>query len=214
MKKENSIQEIKNTLSKLLRLSKEVKCGTLILTDGTNVSISSEELEIGAEVYMLDDLGNQTPCNDGDYVLQDGRTFTVVEGKISEIKGITEDKPEDGDTTTAVAETLTADLPEAEAETEDGAGVDGDLMKRVADLETKLADVLDLISKMGAGQNEMNEQLMSKIKKFGSEAGDEPVKMGKKGYTEYSSENSTKKQKDENFRELKELMAQKRKMSN
>jgi hypothetical protein len=214
MKKENSIQEIKNTLSKLLRLSKEVKCGTLILTDGTNVSISSEELEIGAEVYMLDDLGNQTPCNDGDYVLQDGRTFTVVSGKISEIKGITEDKPEDGDTTTTVAETLTADLPEAEAEIEDGAGVDGDLMKRVADLETKLSDVLDLISKLSNGQNEMNEQLMARIKKFGSEAGDEPVKMGKKGYTEYSSENSTKKQKDDNFRELKELMAQKRKMSN
>lgn len=211
MKKENSIQEIKNTLSKLLKLSKEVKCGTLVLSDGTNVSISSEDLEIGAEVYMLDDLGNQTPCNDGEYVLQDGRTFTCVSGKISDIKGVTEDKPESGDVTTTVAETMSTDtLPETEVEVE-APEANGDLSKRIDDLEAKLSEILDLINKMGDGQNQLNEQMMSSIKKIGSEAGDEPVKMGRKGYQEYS--NTKTKIKDEAFSELKEIMAQRRKMS-
>ena len=219
MKKENAIKQIRENLKRLLKFADE-KFGTLVLSDGTNVSISSQELEIGAEVFMLDDLGNQTPCDNGDYVLQDGRTFTVTDGKISDIKQTEagEEKPESGDTTTEKPETMASEgLPEGhevekeeeveevEEEMDDRIGI------RVDALEKSVAEILNILSKMGDSQNELNEQMMASIKKFGAEPGDEPVKSVKKGYSEYGSKKDAKK--EEAFNELKDLMKKRRKMS-
>lgn len=219
MKREDAIKQIKLNLKKLLRFADE-KFGTLILSDGTNISISSSDLEIGAEVFMLDDLGNQTPCENGDYVLQDGRTFTVTDGKISDIKSTdpSAEKPESGDTTTTKPETMGTDgLPEGhtgdqseEDKPEKDAQVDGDLASRVESLEKQIAEILNILSKMGDSQNELNEQMMSQIKKFGAEPGDEPVKFGKKGNQPYQP----KKTNDYAFDEFKEIMKNRRKMSN
>ena len=43
------------------------------------------ELAVGTEVFVADAEGNQTPAEDGDYVLEDGRTIKVADGKVSEI---------------------------------------------------------------------------------------------------------------------------------
>lgn len=43
------------------------------------------ELAVGTEVFVVDAEGNQIPAEDGDYVLEDGRTIKVAEGKVAEI---------------------------------------------------------------------------------------------------------------------------------
>ena len=53
-------------------------------TDGGALSYEGE-LEVGTEVFVTDDEGNQTPAEDGDYKTTDGKTIKVVDGKVSEI---------------------------------------------------------------------------------------------------------------------------------
>lgn len=43
------------------------------------------ELAEGTEVFVVDAEGNQIPAEDGDYILEDGRTIKVAEGKVAEI---------------------------------------------------------------------------------------------------------------------------------
>jgi hypothetical protein len=65
--------------------------------------------EVGESVYSFDDEGNQISVEDGDYVLDDGTTIVVVDGKVSEIRD-----PEKGDT----------EQPTEEAPAEEGEGGD------------------------------------------------------------------------------------------
>ena len=60
-------------------------------TDGGALSYEGE-LEVGTEVFVTDDEGNQTPAPDGDYKTEDGKTIKVAEGKVTEI---VEDSAED-----------------------------------------------------------------------------------------------------------------------
>lgn len=53
------------------------------------------DLAVGTEVFVADAEGNQTPAADGDYVLEDGRTIKVADGKVSEI---VEAAPTEGET--------------------------------------------------------------------------------------------------------------------
>ena len=43
------------------------------------------ELTEGTEVFVVDAEGNQIPAEEGDYILEDGKTIKVAEGKIAEI---------------------------------------------------------------------------------------------------------------------------------
>ena len=54
------------------------------------------ELEVGTEVFVADEEGNQTPAPDGDYVTEDGKTIKVAEGKVTEIVEV-EPAAEEGD---------------------------------------------------------------------------------------------------------------------
>ena len=53
-------------------------------TDGGALSYEGE-LEVGTEVFVTDDEGNQTPAADGDYKTTDGKTIKVADGKVTEI---------------------------------------------------------------------------------------------------------------------------------
>ena len=53
-------------------------------TDGGALSYEGE-LEVGTEVFVTDDEGNQTPAPDGDYKTTDGKTIKVADGKVTEI---------------------------------------------------------------------------------------------------------------------------------
>lgn len=55
-----------------------------VTTDKGDLSYEGE-LAVGTEVYVVDADGNQTPAEDGDYVLEDGKTLKIADGKVSEI---------------------------------------------------------------------------------------------------------------------------------
>lgn len=45
-----------------------------------------EDLKEGDEVYFIDEEGNRTPAPDGQYKTDDGKTITVVDGKVASIE--------------------------------------------------------------------------------------------------------------------------------
>lgn len=230
MDKQKLFSETNEILKRLLRFTEEKKFNNFTLTDGTNITISSPDLEIGAEVYMIDELGNQTPLDNGDYVLQDGRTFTVADNCITDIKspeGDGTDVESKGDTTTDAVEAEKQEmdangLPEGhdkkEEEVKEGEEVvedaDKDMSKRLEDLEKAVAEIMNLLNKMGDTQNDVNEQMMSKIESFGSEPGDKPVRTQKRGYETYDKDVARSKKKVENSLEMIQMMKQIQKSRN
>ena len=193
----------------------------MTLTDGTNITISTADLEIGAEVYMIDDQGNQTPLDNGDYVLQDGRTFTVEDNSITAIEGSEGDSEGDvetGDSETDSVETAKQKMdanglpeghgPAAAGEAADDAAADADLSTRVSDLEKQLAEVLNILNKMGDSQNDLNQQMMSKISEVADEPGGNPIKKVKKGYESYNKEVVASRVKQDKSMEVIQLMKQ------
>lgn len=55
-----------------------------VATDGGDLSYEGT-LEVGTEVFVTDEEGNQTPAPDGDYKTEDGKTIKVADGKVTEI---------------------------------------------------------------------------------------------------------------------------------
>jgi hypothetical protein len=218
MNRNQAIKEIRSNLKKLLSFTSDEKVfNNMTLTDGTVITISTADLEIGAEVYMLDDQGNQTPLDNGDYVLQDGRTFSVEDNQITVIEGPESDGTdvETGDGETDSVETSKQEmdangLPEGQGEAASGGDVDpqADLAQRVADLEKTIAEVLNILNKMGDSQNDLNQQMMSKISEVAGEPGDKPVKSIKRGYEVYNKDKATSKRKVDNSVEMIEFMKQ------
>ena len=82
------------------------------------------ELAVGTEVFVADAEGNQTPAEDGDYVLEDGKTIKVAEGKVAEIveaEPAEEETPEEAEDVAAIKaenESLKAELAELKAQIE------------------------------------------------------------------------------------------------
>lgn len=211
MDKENIINEIKENLKKLFSFTQ--KFNNYTLTDGTNITSPAEELEIGVEVFGLDENGNQTPLNDGEFVLQDGRTITLKENKIVDIKGEVE-QPEEEVSVTEEEQSMADSLPEVEVESpEVEVEVGSDMVKRVEALEKNIEEILSILSKMGEHQMKVNEDFDSKIEKFGAEPGGEAIKANKKGYVPYEKDKVANQEKIESFNELKELMNKMRKNS-
>lgn len=223
MNRYDKIREIKNTLKHLLKFEDQA-FNNFTLEDGvTNITTSAKDIIIGAEVYMIDEQGNQTPLDNGDYVLQDGRCFTIADNLVTDIKGPESDGTdvETGDNETDAVETSKQELdanglpdghdPSTEQTDvpKEGEEVAGDLGQRVEDLEKQLAEVLNILNKLGDGHNDLNEQMMSakrQLRQFGAEPGDQPVKSGKRGYEVYNKDVSYSKKKSENTSELLQFM--------
>jgi hypothetical protein len=84
MNRANTILEIKESLKKLFSTS-EVKFAEIELMDGTKIVCDSDKLDVGVNVFGLDDQGNQIALDNGDLVLADGRTLTIENGAIKAI---------------------------------------------------------------------------------------------------------------------------------
>lgn len=78
---------MKNILKKIfLGFSKDAasqKFAEASLEDGTKLMTESEDFYIGAEVYVVTEDGNIL-APDGEYATSDGKSFTLVEGKVTE----------------------------------------------------------------------------------------------------------------------------------
>jgi uncharacterized protein YukE len=207
MEKNQAINNIKETLKKLLQFSKEVtKFGTLELTDGTKVTTTSSDLQVGDEIYQLDDMGNQSPLSDGDYVLTDGRTFTVSGNSIESI-GDGEDESDDSTETPTDLENkkMDSNLPDGHDDSvaqSKGEDVPSEVMSRLDDLEKSIEDIKSLLDKITSVQNDVNSQMMSKLERFGKEPGDKAIKSVKKESFSYDKKNP----KEINFENIKSFV--------
>lgn len=232
MDRNKAIENFKDSLKKLMSFTKQ-KFNNFKLTDGTQITTSADDIAVGVELYQIDDLGNQTPLDNGDYVLEDGRTFTIKDNKIVEIAEAAMDGTDvetGGDETDAVEtskQKMDSGLPEGhdKANVKDAPEADtqkaGDVSDRVENLEKQVAEILNLLGQMGPAQNEANEQMMTKINKFesnlkliSSEPGDEPIKTQKKGYEVYSKKNIKAKDSDEALERLRKITKEMRDNSN
>ena len=114
-----------------------------VSTDKGNLIYNTETLEVGAEVFVEDENGENVPAADGEYVLEDGRTVVVAEGKVTEIKE-KEEAPAEPETKPA-EEQMVDETTETPAEPEmtpaENEKVTA-LEERVATLEAQLADVI------------------------------------------------------------------------
>lgn len=201
------INKIKENLKQLFST---YKFSDFVLSDGTKITTQGNELSIGADLYALDEKGNQTPLDDGDYVLNDGRTITLVDNQITDISGeiSTEDETPVSDANTANVETKMSDgLAETPSD-------EGDLVSRVADLESQLEEICNLIKQLSEGQNNKNEQMMSKISLISDEPGDVAIKTHKSGYEAYSPKRINERKNIEEIKELREIISRNRQGNN
>ena len=70
----------------------EVKMASAMLENGQEIQTSAEAFAEGVDVFVVNDEGEQIPLPDGDYILEDGTTFTVAEGIVSAM-GAAEEAP-------------------------------------------------------------------------------------------------------------------------
>lgn len=126
----SKLSSIKLQLAKMLAKFGEVKTDKAILT------YAEEELAVGIEVFVANEAGEFIPAEDGDYVLEDGRTVVVVEGKVSDIKEPEVIEAEDV-TTDGVTETDTEAIDAIHRELNELYEIVDALVKKVAELEEK-----------------------------------------------------------------------------
>ena len=145
---ENSEHQNKNNISLMSKLKEKIKALLMqyaaVSTDKGNLIYNTDMLEVGSEVFVEDENGENVPAADGDYVLEDGRTVEVEGGKVTKIEA-KEEEPAMPAAPAMPAEeqmvdetTETPAEPAAPAEDEKVTALE----ERVATLESQLADVI------------------------------------------------------------------------
>lgn len=116
--------------------------------------LSMEKVEVGVDVF--DSEGN--PVNDGDYILEDERTITVVNGKITEIKEkeTTEPTAEPTEPTETTTETTEQSVDERIASLEN----------RVVELETTVESLYQSMLEMANVETATRDSFSKLNQKF------------------------------------------------
>lgn len=141
---------LKNIKMQFRKLMFEGVTTTLTTNDGKTLMVMGEEAGAGVEIYLVDADNNQTPIENGDYILSDGRTLTVTDGKIAEIKEVApEENVEEVMEEAPVVETAPT------AETPDTATID-----RLTALEDSFKQLMEMLQ----GSMSKTEQVMSNQK--------------------------------------------------
>lgn len=82
-------EEDKNTVKALFAVEDtetEAALAEATLEDGTVIAYAGETLEVGAEVFVVTEGGEQTPAPDGEHKTQDGLVIVVADGKVTDIR--------------------------------------------------------------------------------------------------------------------------------
>lgn len=151
---ENIEHQNKNNISLMSKLKEKIKALLMqyasVSTDKGNLIYNTDTLEVGCEVFVEDENGENVPAADGEYMLEDGRTVEVEGGMVTEIKA-KEDEPAEPAAPAMPAEeqmvdetTETPAEPAAPAENEKITTLE----ERVATLEAQLADVITKLAEI------------------------------------------------------------------
>ena len=154
-------------------------------TDGKTIIAYGEDIMVGCEAYLLNSDNTQSPLENGDYMLQDGRTITVTDNNITEIKEpeapAAIESPEINATNLSeyVKEDMPEDNKEEKLESETEARISA-LENTVEEMMKMLQDYLNESAEMKQEQVKMSE----KIKKIADQPAGEKPKVSKKMYGE------------------------------
>ena len=146
-KPEESEHQNKNNISLMSKLKEKIKALLMqyaaVSTDKGNLIYNTDMLEVGSEVFVEDENGENVPAADGEYMLEDGRTVEVEGGKVTEIKAKEEETPAEPEMKPAEEQMADPEMPAepAPAEPAENEKVTA-LEERVATLESQLADVI------------------------------------------------------------------------
>lgn len=95
----------------------EVEAAAVETSNGILEWDGEEDLEAGREVYVRDEEGNRIPAPDGEYVIEDGKTIRVEEGRVAEIIDPAAEVAPEPEAEAEIAQ-LRARIAELEAEVE------------------------------------------------------------------------------------------------
>ena len=146
---EESEHQNKNNISLMSKLKEKIKALLMqyaaVSTDKGNLIYNTDMLEVGSEVFVEDENGENVPAADGEYILEDGRAVEVEGGKVTEIKAKDDEPVMPAAPTEPAAEQMVDEMP-AEPETPAETPAENEkitaLEERVATLEAQLADVI------------------------------------------------------------------------
>lgn len=156
-----------NTITKQLKQNKmtKQKFEMAKLEDGTQIWIS--KMEVGADVFIIDENMDKAPIFDGEHILTSGETVVTVDGKITEIKPKSEEE-------LSTEEVVLADVPveevpvveevtvEAPVATADEAAILAVVQPKLDELYKLIADLKTMVE--ADAVEDVVEQQMKDIK--------------------------------------------------
>lgn len=151
------IQKMKVFLQNEIPAEVEVQMTDVKTKDGIILSFEGE-LVSGIEIFIVDETG-KNPASDGEYILEDGQTIVVEDGKVTEVKmpeePIEDPEPED---VLPVAEIPMAEEPVVEKPKEED-----DRIKKLEDEILQIKSILsELVTEMG--KTELKEEIKQDLK--------------------------------------------------
>lgn len=105
---QTKVQEILDKFKVNLSVSETQKFATATLDSGQVIQTDAEAFAEGANVYIVNDEGEQIPLPNGNYTLEDGTSFMVVDGVIGAAE---ESEDEPAETAPAMDELMAAIRP-------------------------------------------------------------------------------------------------------
>lgn len=148
-KKDNSFMKIKSIKEALKAMIRQMEFSTATTDKGVIGWDVDGEIEVGTEVYLVDENGDRQPIEDGDYVLEDGRTVVVKDSKVEEIKEKAEEVVEEPTNEPTTEETNVEENEEpTDTEVENPDGTEEKDNTAIEELRKEVNELYDLVDKL------------------------------------------------------------------
>lgn len=182
MDKNLVIAQIKEQLKGLMKfaIEKEQKFLDITTMDGKQLQTQADLIEVGVEVFALDENGNQIPAENGYYDLEDGTVINILDGKIVEIAT----KEEEIKDVESPVEDASVNAAQEDKPADDAVATDpvtpsdaNPMEERVANLEKQIEEILGLLQSMAMSSEETNKKVEEFAKAPSTQSISEQVKV-------------------------------------
>ena len=150
---ESITEDMKINFEKVKAMLAKIVSKFAQITTDKGVLTCEGEPEVGKDVYFLEESGEVTDANDGEYKTEDGRVIVVAESKIAEIRNPETAEVQAAEDDTQVADdidihNLAAEVERIKGELEHKKEEIAELKDRVAELEGKAVATEEAMSKI------------------------------------------------------------------
>ena len=139
------IKSIKEALKAMIR---QMEFSTATTDKGVIGWDVDGDIEVGVEVYVVDENGDKQPIEDGDYVLEDGRTVVVKDSKVEEIKEKSEAVEEPTNEPTTEETKVEENEEPTDTEVENPDGTEEKDNTAIEELRKEVNELYDLVDKL------------------------------------------------------------------